>query len=424
MKKMLILSHVLPFPGFSGQQQRVKYTLKALQDRFRVTFLTFADESKIPKIEAEISDHCEKVICLPSKYNKSNFNKAYYKSLGKVKTFANSLNFSNYRIGDLEFAEDRIAPILAENHFDCALFEYWHAFKRVDLFRKNEIPCVLDMHNVLWQSQLNKQNGKFHLSKRWKENRLNKYISVEENSWNKFDGIIAINKKEFQYVKKKVKDGIKVFHTPMGIDLNYWKAGGNSDKGKPKIAYYGGLGSSHNQQSALECYREIMPEVWRKFPDAEFWIVGSKPPEHIKELPREDSRVFVTGFVEDVKEVLEKMSVVVCPWQGTYGFRSRLIEVMALGIPLVTTPDAVYGMELQNEKGVLLGESNEKLSEHALKILSDKKYAERQSRLAGNEVEKLFSLENTYDKLVDDLNDWLNVREKKGVSAKYFSNAY
>lgn len=422
MKKLLVLSHVLPFPGFSGQQQRVKYTLEALKDKFRITFLTFANQKNISKIESEMSDYCEKVICLPSKYNKSNFNKAFYKSLATVKTFANALNFSNYVIGELEFAEERIAPILKENDFDCALFEYWHAFKSVDLFRENDIPCVLDMHNVLWQSYINQQSNKFYLSKRWRENQLRKYIAVEENAWNKFDGIIAINKKEFHYVKEKVEDDIKVFHTPMGIDLNYWESNGYSDESKPKVAYYGGLNSPHNQQSAMDCYSDIMPKIWKKFPDAEFWIVGSNPPEHISKLSQEDSRVFVTGFVEDIKSVLQKMSVIVCPWKGTYGFRSRLIEVMALGIPLVTTFDAVYGMGLQNEKGVLLGESNKILSEKTLKILSDKKYAERQSRLGRVEVEKLFSFENTYNKLAVDLNSWLNSRIGKPVSHKHLSN--
>ena len=36
--RLLIVSHVLPFPGNAGQQQRVANTLRALRERFHVTF--------------------------------------------------------------------------------------------------------------------------------------------------------------------------------------------------------------------------------------------------------------------------------------------------------------------------------------------------------------------------------------------------
>ncbi len=315
---------------------------------------------------------------------------------------------SNYVIGELELTAETLAPILAENDFDCVLFEYWHAFKTVELFREKKIPCILDMHNVLWQSYIKQQGNKFYFSKKWAKNQLKKYTLIEENAWNEFDGIIAINKEEFEYVRKRTKNNCKIFYTPMGIDVDDWRSDWNPPDDPPKIAYYGGLSSLQNQQSALFCHQNIMPEVWEKFPQAELWIIGSKPPEHIKKLAEDDQRVIVTGFVEDVKQVLKKMSLVVCPWKGKYGFRSRLVEVMALGVPLVTTIDAVDGMELEDGKGILLGEENSELAEKTLKVLKDREFAVRLSEQARLEIEKLYSFENTYDKLTSELAGWLD----------------
>lgn len=408
MKNILVLSHVLPFPGFSGQQQRVKNTLKSLRDKFQITFVTFGNKDDVSRIENELSVYCEKVICLPSKYSKSKITKLYYRGLATANSLATGLKPSNYIIGELEFTPKTLSPILDENKFDCALFEYWHAFKAVNTFRKRGIPTILDMHNVLWQSYIKQQNEKVYFSKSWAKNQLKKYTTIEEKAWNEFDGIIAINKEEFEYVKRRITNGSEVFYTPMGIDLNSWQFDWSPSIDQPKVAYYGGLNSHQNQQSALYCYQNIMPKVWKKFPDAEFWIIGSNPPEKITKLTKEDSRVVVTGFVEDIKSVLKKMSVVVCPWKGKYGFRSRLIEVMALGIPLVTTEDAVDGMELQDNKGILLGEKNDELLEKVLKILRDKEYAKQLSKQARLEIESLYSFENTYDKLTSDLNSWLD----------------
>jgi len=407
MKNLLVLSHVLPFPEFSGQQQRVKNTLKALKHLFRVTFVTVGKQNEVSKIEAQMSDYSDKVICLPSKYNKNNISKLLHRGIGSVKSYRTALKLSNYVIGELEFAPDRISSVLADNKYDCALFEYFHAFKSVEIFRKKNIPCVLDMHNVLWQAYANRQNESFYFSKWWRKKQLQKYTAAEEAAWNQFDGIIAINKEEYEYVKQTVKSDIKVFYAPMGIDLTAWKFDWTFQENPPRIGYYGGLGSRHNQQSALNCYENIMPCVWRNFPDAELWIIGSHPPKNLSKLAEQDSRIVVTGFVDDIKSLLQTMSVVVCPWKGIYGFRSRLIEVMALGIPLVTTFDAVYGMDLQNEQGILLGESDSDLAEKVLKLLSDKKYSEHQSRLARLEIEKRYSFENTYNKLISELDVWL-----------------
>src|SRR5262249_29035716 len=155
--------------------------------------------------------------------------------------------------------------------------------------------------------------------------------------------VIAINHEELNYLRSATPSTTKLFHAAMGVDLALWPYSW-SPSGKPCLAYYGGLGSPHNQADALACYQRLMPEIWRRFPDAEFWIVGGNPPETIRALGS-DSRVKVTGFVENVQPVLSRMSLLLCPWSGIFGFRSRLIEAMALGVPVVTSPDAVYGME-------------------------------------------------------------------------------
>jgi glycosyltransferase involved in cell wall biosynthesis len=154
-----------------------------------------------------------------------------------------------------------------------------------------------------------------------------------------------------------------------------------------------------------------MPRIWDTISDAELWIVGSDPPKEICELSKSDERVKVTGFVEDAKSVLERMSIVVCPWRGLYGFRSRLIEVMAIGVPLVTNHDAVYGMDLFDNNGISLGETNSDLGDLIIKLINDRTFAEEQSRLARAEIERNYSFQNTYGRLACELTEWLDSRK-------------
>ena len=148
-----------------------------------------------------------------------------------------------------------------------------------------------------------------------------------------------------------------------------------------------------------------MPEVWDRAPGTAFWLVGSNPDATLRKRS-EDPRVKVTGFVEEVQQVLRTMTAVVCPWSGTYGFRSRLVEVMALGVPVVTTPDAISGMEFEDGHGVLVGETDRDLARHVLHLLCDDHFASEQSRKARAAVELRYDVPNTYGKLMKELRQW------------------
>jgi glycosyltransferase involved in cell wall biosynthesis len=237
---------------------------------------------------------------------------------------------------------------------------------------------------------------------------LRRYKAAEEKAWAKFDGIVAINREEESCVRNQLVGKSQIFYAPMGIELAKWHYAWQPSADVPRVAYYGGLASPHNQQSAMDCYTNIMPVIWQRFPNAEFWIIGSNPTSQMRNLSNFDSRVKVTGFVENVQEVLTNISVVICPWAGKYGFRSRLIEVIALGVPLVTTPDAVHGMELEDKRDVLLGINDDELATNAISLLEDKLLAHQQSRVARQTIERLYSTTSTYDKLSQDICVWLD----------------
>jgi hypothetical protein len=90
---------------------------------------------------------------------------------------------------------------------------------------------------------------------------------------------------------------------------------------------------------------------------------------------------------------------------------------MALGVPTVATPDAVAGMELKEGAGLWLGETDAQLALGALELLENSAYAQKQSRAARQQVERLFSLEDTYGRFITDLANWLGARQAAALLA-------
>jgi polysaccharide biosynthesis protein PslH len=401
--RLLLISHVAPFPGHAGQQQRVKYTLRALRDTFDVTALTFATPREFSGIERLWMQHVDDVVVMESRTQRHPFARLYHKLAGIASAKRSGLKDSNYVLGEVEFSARRIAAAIDPRSFDIVLFEYWHAHRSAALFRALGIPTVLDMHDVLWQSLKRQLEAKGITDA---ATRVAVYREQEERAWRDFDALIAINEGEKQYVHEVYPEA-RVLLAQMGTDIAAWPYTFETSTPQ-RIGFWGSLGSEVNGASAIHVAEEVMPLIWRQRPDTEYWIVGANPPKEILAL-QQDARVRVTGFVDKAAPLLGSMTAVLCPWEGTYGFRSRLVEVLACGVPVIASPDAVFGMGMADGEGLHISDSDADMAEYALSLLGDAALAMDQSRRARAQAVSRYSFEATYGALAGELRGLLRV---------------
>lgn len=411
LPRLLVISHVLPFPGNAGQQLRVRYMLEAAVPSFEVDFLTAAPRKEKQQIQEGLSALGCRPIILESRLNDSGIRTLAQRLGAGLFILRTGLKSSNYVIGKVELSPTCIREAVNPRDYSLVLYEYLHAVESVPLFQATGVPTVLDTHNVLWKSLEQHMPVRQIWPGAFRKTRLARYRRHEEQAWRRFDAVIAINRSEHRLIQPSMLPSQKLFYAPMGTDLSRWPYAWQPAN-PLRLAYYGGLGSPHNEAAALHCHNHIMPGIWTRFPEAELWLVGSNPSGRLRSLTA-DPRVKITGFVERVQDVLSAMSLVLCPWSGTYGFRSRIVEVMALGVPVIASPDAVDGMELKDHCGIALADSDEKMASTALDWLSSPERLAEQSRLARSEMERLYSLENTYGRLMRELQEWLEGRRAK-----------
>jgi len=94
-------------------------------------------------------------------------------------------------------------------------------------------------------------------------------------------------------------------------------------------------------------YSEIYPIVRKRYPEITFYIVGNDPHPEIQKLSKDPS-VVVTGFVEDIRLYLPKSSVFVCPYIYGSGMKNKVLEAMAMGKPVVSTPTGALGIDISD----------------------------------------------------------------------------
>jgi hypothetical protein len=136
---------------------------------------------------------------------------------------------------------------------------------------------------------------------------------------------------------------------PNGVDLDYWTRR-SVERGRGTLVMTGAMDYAPNADAARFLIEEILPRVRHSFPGAKLWIVGRDASPELVELG-ERHGAGVTGFVADVRPYLEQASAFVAPLRFGSGIQNKLLEAMAMGVPVVASPLAADG--LRTEQGEL-----------------------------------------------------------------------
>ncbi len=394
---LLMLSHVPPLPRTSGQRQRVYYSLLALRQHFEVT-LCLDSALADPAVLEQVSQLCDEVIVLPphrrlpwglERYLRAGVELAYSAATG--------LKRSNYRL-QREFALERVASAVDLARFDVVYFQYWHAAATAAALRARGMFTAVDLHDVLWRSREINLAERCGVPDRYVRSATRRYRAREEQGWRQFDLLIAINDAEGQIIADAI--GLDAWYVPMGVPLEEWP-----DRYEPTsplhLAYFGAITSRQREREVLRTVRGVMPGVWEHAPHTELRVVGNGPGARVRELEADD-RVQVTGYVDDVGAEIGSAVAMICPFVGQYGFRSRLVEILSSGTPIVATPDAVWGMSLGQDDGVFLGVTDEELAMHCVALLHDPDLRAAAS-VRARAAAKRFGFDETYGLLASRL---------------------
>ena len=114
-----------------------------------------------------------------------------------------------------------------------------------------------------------------------------------------------------------------------------------------------------------------------------------------------DARVEVTGFVDDLRPYLASAGVAVCPARYAVGVQNKVLEAMAMGTPVVSTPAGCAGLGAQTEKDLLVADGEEQLADAVLRVLRDTALAKQLSISGRRYVERQHSWAKSAQKLAE-----------------------
>jgi glycosyltransferase involved in cell wall biosynthesis len=143
------------------------------------------------------------------------------------------------------------------------------------------------------------------------------------------------------------------------------------------IVLFGNLRTHQNNDAALYFAREIYPRIKEKRPDAVFRIIGANPSREVRMLHGK-SGIEVTGRVERIAEHAEQAGVSVCPIRIGAGMKGKILESMAMELPVVTTAMGAEGIEgARSGEECLIAGTPEEFAAATLSLMEDEHLNER-----------------------------------------------
>ncbi len=178
-----------------------------------------------------------------------------------------------------------------------------------------------------------------------------------------------------------------------GVDLEVFHPGLRSpDPGL--LVFTGVMNYFPNVDGCVFFAREVLPLIRSRHPRTRFAIVGSRPARRIRALAGLPG-VEVTGYVEDVRAYLGRAAVAVAPLRLARGVQNKVLEALAMGIPVVATPWAAQGIEGRPGHDYLVSDGAEELALEVCRILEDRELARQLARSGRRLVEDRYSWERT-----------------------------
>ena len=278
---------------------------------------------------------------------------------------------------------------------DILQVEYPYLFTEaypIKLFLNKKL--ILDEHGVELDFVINVYEA---LGKKVKKVNLYRVKTVETLALKHSDAILVCS----EYDKKRIQTlynvpDNKMLTIPNCVDEDFFKPVKPYNFNKPTILFIGGFNHPPNYYAAQIIINQIVPYVKRKIKNSLFVFIGQNPPLWLKKT---NENIVVLGTVPDVRPYIAGADVAIAPIYHGSGTRLKILEYMAYGKPVISTTKGAEGLEVKNEKHIIIRDKPEEFAEAIIELLTNKK----KSQEIGIEGQFLIKEKYTWRRAIENL---------------------
>jgi glycosyltransferase involved in cell wall biosynthesis len=256
---------------------------------------------------------------------------------------------------------------LEKQRYGLIVLESAYLLPYVDCIRTHsEAQIIVRAHNVEYQIWERLAVAEIGILKRWFLKRLARDLKqFEISALATVDGIACISATDEALFRQL---GVKTPTTVIPVSMELPQSQ-EVDHTQTDFFYLASMNWRPNVEAVDWLIREIFPQILQKLPQARLHLAGSFMPDKL--LKSSFPNVTVHGHVADPQAFMAQHGILLSPLRSGSGVRIKILEALALGIPVISTATGVEGIPVQHGISYLNAETAEAFAEAAAALSPD-----------------------------------------------------
>jgi sugar transferase (PEP-CTERM/EpsH1 system associated) len=340
----LFLTHRIPYPPNKGEKIRAYHLLRHLAQRWRVHLGCFVDR---PEDLAHVATLCE--LCAQVK---AVLIRPGLRRVAALRGLAgrDPLTFAYHAsptlsawVADVRAQSD---PTL-EYAFSSGMAPY--LFRgRADRDAGKRVVDLVDLDSEKWRAYAAQPGWRSRLYRLEARRLADREVALTCQA----DLTVLVSEAEATDLRRRPNTcGARVHVVSNGVDLAFFNPVLHQphpqpeDATLPALCFTGVMDYRPNVDGVLWFAEQVWPQLAAARPDLCWWIVGARPDPRVLALGKLLPRVTVAGDVPDVRPWLAQADLAVVPLLMARGVQNKLLEAMAMELPVVATSVSAHGLD-------------------------------------------------------------------------------
>ena len=356
--KIGFLSVWCPYPLDNGSRIRQYYLLRHLAERHEVTLFTFLPGEEWRASLPILESFCRKVVAVPSRAYRPHSLRAllgFFSPLPRFITATFSREMSRLVRQETSRAD---YDVFIAGEIGGAMYVRSARAKAAIL----DDPELATLYDRLLPTQSALTRWRHSLTRLKFERFMSSILRC-------LNACAVVSEPERELLRPLAPARFPVEIIPNGVDTDHNRTGLATPQ-PDTLVFSGSLHYYANWEAVDFFLREIHPRIRLQVPGVSLTVTG----RHDGTLPGTATlreKVTFTGFVEDVRPYVAGSAVAIVPLRQGGGTRVKVLEAMALGVPVVSTSKGIEGLDVKPGQHVLVADEPADFAKAVVRALQD-----------------------------------------------------
>lgn len=370
--RILILTQVMVYPADAGPKIKTLQVIRHLAAQHEVVYCTFVRNQQKTRDAEYLRALCRRVVTIP--LHRSHLSDAYFLLDSLLQGDAFLL-----RRDERATMHKAVEQLLQEEQIEVLHVDQLNMMRFVPAHWSGKI--VLDEHNALWQVVERLQQRATNPLTRWLLSREVRIIrTLEAQACRRADIVLTVSEQDQIALRDLIGKDVSIAVVPITIDVERFttiRTQRTQCIPQPyRLLSIGTMFWPPNSEGVLWWLRTGYHRLQQLYPAIHYDIVGARPSRPLERCVAHTSGVQLHGYVADVEPFWLMASVLLVPLLSGGGVRVKILEAMALGVPVISTSIGCEGLAVSNDEHLLIADTPDALANACLRLMQEQGLAD------------------------------------------------